>query len=449
MWTYGALQQVNGSNAVTFNNSGTSVNVTSNSSVALGSFAGFSAIAQDALLLQGNRQYTFAFTITAPPPGTAPQSFATPFDASSSTSSDYSPGSVTATINYTLFSGAATGGVNYFPPVPPVCSSDSDTNCNPPATPEGGVGTRRRLLGFEQVIVGQSNNSGNSASMSYTCANPFYPCNNSVLTVVINVPFSLADQPLVTLQIRVQDLQATVSSPQLTAAPSGFNEAPPAPSSSTGAASAFSDPRFHGFWHQEFYVGGRDGAVYSLISDEAVQLNALFVQLERVRCPVLDDGRPMERCHDHSGTFFGVLAFVTRGGDHVRITAGDVSTGFHNVTLNDRPLLPAFARFSQELFVAPSLSIRMRSARQLLVQVGLYEVEVDNVDLYVDVSRVTVQRWEELVGAVRPEGLIGRTWNSSLSEPVDEAEVELYREQDSNILGHHTARNRFQLSKHS
>ena len=220
-------------------------------------------------------------------------------------------------------------------------------------------------------------------------------------------------------------------------------------SSSTGAASAYSDPRFHGFWHQDFYVAGREGAVYSLLSDADVQLNAYFVQLQRIRCPLTDEGRVVDRCFDHPGTFFGVLAMITSAGDHLRITAGDVSTGFHNVTLNGRPLLPAFSRLSQSAFTSPSLSLRFLSGRSLWVQAGLYSLQVDNVDLYVDVARVEVVSWDELVARVRPEGLIGRTWNASAGAPADDEEVEAYRERDDNILGHNMGRSRFGVGSSS
>ena len=450
-WRYGALAQVNGSNVLQSGGvgNGTSVNVTSNSTLALSAAAGFSAVAQDPLLLQGGRQYTFTIAVTADPPPVTPHAMHTM--ALPSGGYDYLPGSVAVTINYTLFSGV-TSGVTYFPPVPPPCTSDVATDCQPEAVPNGGTSTRRRLLGFENVELKRTNNSQNASSVYYTCINPAFPCNRSLLTVQLNVPFTLADQPLITFQVRVQQLNVTVASPQVNSAALPFTSTSITPVASTGPAMAFSDPRFHGFWHQDFYVGGRAGAVYSLISDEAVQLNALFVQLERIRCPTKEDGHAVDRCFDHSGTFFGVLAFSTPRGDHVRITAGDVSTGFYNVTMNDLPLLPAFTgavQPMQDLFSSASISVRMLSGRCLRVSVGLYEVDVDNVDLYMDVSKVEVRSWTELVDSIQPEGLIGRTWNASLAAPADEDEVDLYREMDDNILGHNTRRNRFRRDSSS
>ena len=107
-------------------------------------------------------------------------------------------------------------------------------------------------------------------------------------------------------------------------------------SSSTGVASATSDPRLVGWWGQSFYVSGAVGGVYNLLSDRSVQLNAYVVQLQHIRCPVLD-GRAMQRCFDEQGTYFGVLAIALRTGEgelqHVRMTGGAYDVGFHSVTV--------------------------------------------------------------------------------------------------------------------
>ena len=435
--------------------------------------AGTTTLAQDQLLVQGGRQYSFSVLVTADtasisavPSASPPISPAAVGDPSSAI--DYLDGSITLTASVALFAPGFAGGTTYFPPVPPACSSEVVTNCQPVGLPDNGASTRRRLLAFERVPLARLSanvTNSSSASMYYSCTNPSFPCNSSLLSVVLDVPFSLSDQPLLVLQIRVQHLTVTVSSPRLIASPSSFNDgaaasSSPSPSlsssSSTGSAFAYSDPRFHGFWHQQFYVSGRAGSVYCLISDRQVQLNAHFVQLQRIRCPRMADGSRMDRCFDHPGTFFGVLAISTQQGDTLRITAGDVHTGFHDVSLNQRPLLlqaqaqagaEAGAEHTQQSssFTSASISVQLLSARSLRVSVGVYELEVDNVDLYVDVSKVSVRSWEALVGQLRPEGLIGRTWNASLAAPADEEELELYREPDDDILGHRS--NRSKLSQ--
>ena len=208
-------------------------------------------------------------------------------------------------------------------------------------------------------------------------------------------------------------------------------------SSSTGSGSVMSDPRFVGFWGQSFYVGGRDGGVYNVISDASLQVNGLFFYLTSIHCPLVD-GLPMVGCMDHPGQYFGVLAIVTQGGDHLRVTAGHVDEGFHRVELNGAvldPLLPPP--------YTPSLSLSFHSNRSLTVTASLYRFTVLNVDLYVDLAKVEVTCWDCLVQEVRPEGLLGRTWDASKGQLESEEDAELYREQDGDILGCKFARDRF------
>ena len=185
-----------------------------------------------------------------------------------------------------------------------------------------------------------------------------------------------------------------------------------------------------GFWGQSFYVAGVDTGVYNLISDQHVLLNAYFVQLQRIRCQP-----QMDRCFDHPGTYFGVLAFVTAAGDHLRITSGDFDQGFNSITINSLPL-------ASHSYTVGNLSVHLISNRTLFLQVGLYELSVENMDLYMDVVNVTVRCWDCLVNDIKPEGLLGRTWEASVGPVQSEEELDQYREQDNNILGHNTTRRR-------
>ena len=204
-------------------------------------------------------------------------------------------------------------------------------------------------------------------------------------------------------------------------------------SPSSTATAAFSDPRFVGFWGQSFFVSGKQGSVYSLISDQEVQVNAYFFYLRHIRCPLLH-GPSNERCINHPGTYFGVLAIFTSQGDHLRITAGEAEEGFHTVELNGHDV---------DMSYSSSISVQPLSPRSLLISVGSYEVEVENMDLYLDVVKVGVNCWKCLVDSIRPEGLLGRTWNASQGQPQSEEEVDQYRERDDNIMGCNTQRNRF------
>ena len=254
--------------------------------------------------------------------------------------------------------------------------------------------------------------------------------------------------------------------------------------SSTGAAAAYSDPRFVGFWGQSFFVGGRAGGVYNLLSDADVQANAHFVQLSNVTCPLVD-GRAAERCYVEAGTYFGVLSVMVRGGAYVRITGGGHDEGFHSVRIQDQISIEVGdswdgaamghgeegqgvveAKGAQRLLLgrkggaanadsgehsptSPTFTVHRPSHRLLHIRAGVYELQVVNMDQYVDVATLDVSCWQCVVEQLRPEGLLGQTWNATASVKHSEDEVEQYRERDDHLLGCKHRHDRFCSAQHS
>ena len=258
-------------------------------------------------------------------------------------------------------------------------------------------------------------------------------------------------------------------------------------SSSTGAAAAYSDPRFVGFWGQSFFVGGRAGGVYNLLNDADVQVNAHFVQLSNVTCPLVD-GRAAEHCYVEAGTYFGVLSVMVRGGAYVRITGGGHDEGFHSVRIQDQISIEvgdswdgvamghgeerqgvqgvvevkgaqrllrgrkgeaADADSGEQSSTFPTLTVHRSSPRTLRVRAGVYELQVDNMDQYVDVAALDVSCWQCVVEQLRPEGLLGQTWNATAAVKHSEDEVEQYRERDDHLLGCKHQHDRFCGVQHS
>ena len=84
-------------------------------------------------------------------------------------------------------------------------------------------------------------------------------------------------------------------------------------SSSTANGAAYSDPYFHGFWNQPFYVHGKPGSVYNILSDAQVAINSRFVFLQQITCPQLTVPAKVH-CSSHPGTYFGSLGFSTVNG---------------------------------------------------------------------------------------------------------------------------------------
>ena len=247
---------------------------------------------------------------------------------------------------------------------------------------------------------------------------------------------------------------STVPSPSLSSLPvpsSTFSSSATAlssasPPSTTALGSAVSDPRFYGFWGQQFYVTGVTGGVYNLLSDSTVVVNAYIVYLTDIDCPVID-GTVMAHCFNHSGTYFGVLAAHSANGDQLRITAGPRAEGFHAVAINDRTLAVGESYGerrveggSDESISQSGIFVQRVNARSLVVQVGVYEVVVSNSDGYVDLVTVNVSCWSCLLEHVRPEGLLGRTWNRSVDVSDSEELMPQYREEEDNIMGCHFPR---------
>ena len=286
------------------------------------------------------------------------------------------------------------------------------------------------------------------------------------------------------------------------------------PPSSTSSASAYSDPRFVGFWGQQWYVEGVVGGVYNLLSDAQVQVNARFVYRSNVTCPVTEDGSPVERCFSEAGTYFGQVAIRVHEGKWLRVVGGPVAEGFASVHMRDGtqvqvgqthrvlsrggggersvtssggtariaegsadsalPASPVFTPLaarqlrraalhsrlrggvgavgvavpgddtSSALLRSPILSVHRPDTRRLTVLAGAYSFALTNMDGYVDVARLDTTCWQCVVDELRPDGLLGQTWNASaVIRGQSEAEVEAFREAQDDTLGCQHQHDRF------
>jgi hypothetical protein len=189
--------------------------------------------------------------------------------------------------------------------------------------------------------------------------------------------------------------------------------------------------------------------VYNIISDAFTQIHSRFTFLDKVDCPIVD-GRPWPRCFNESGTYFGAISVLSADGDELVIIAGS-EQGFLNVTLNGKPIAVGEGPGVLELTLAEAqaggrrnVAVYRSSARSVVVHIGLYQLWVDNVNLYLDLSKVDVTCWECMVNTAKPEGLLGRTWDQGRAAPADD-EVDLYREQDDNLVGAKFHFNKFEV----
>ena len=188
------------------------------------------------------------------------------------------------------------------------------------------------------------------------------------------------------------------------------------------------DPQFVGLRGQSFQVHGIDGAVYSIISDRGMLVNARFRYLSSGRCPVAVD---TSNCWSHPGSYLGEVGVVSAAGAKLHIASGSWSVGFDSVTL-DGAALPVGSNVSVN-----GLTAELLTAHSLRVRAGNFELLLHNSDRFINIVETRVLRWSELAS----HGLLGQTWRA----PRDglrarqlahiEGEVDDYVEANNELLG--------------
>ena len=147
---------------------------------------------------------------------------------------------------------------------------------------------------------------------------------------------------------------------------------------------------------------------------------------------------------------------LAANGDRLEVRAGAAEVGFSSVTLNGQRLAfvegeanqvaerrghrPTLRGADGETAVSDSpdesgISVQLTSNRSLSLSVGLYAIRLDVVDYYVDFVSVNTHCWQCLLEDIKPEGLLGRTWDSTVQHPTDDKAVERYREREAHLLG--------------
>ena len=198
----------------------------------------------------------------------------------------------------------------------------------------------------------------------------------------------------------------------------------------TPAAGVLGDPQFVGLLGQSFQVHGLDGAVYALISEPAMQLNARFRFLTGPRpCPVMPStGKVSQACWSHAGSYLSELGMMVKAtGEKVRAIAGSAAVGFDSVTVDGQQLAVGES--------TPSGSARLVSSHELLLRAGSFVVEVESVDGFVNLRSVTTTVAKHRLAS---HGLLGQTWSSRLHQStlkVVEGEVDDYVVAEDDVFG--------------
>lgn len=158
------------------------------------------------------------------------------------------------------------------------------------------------------------------------------------------------------------------------------------------AASLVGDPVFVGMRGQKFQVHGNDEGIYNLITDQYLQVNAVFTFLERgnsLHCPFRSTA-----CWTHPGNYItalGIKANETR----YHLIAGRADEGFD--------------------FLPDERHMERISNTELTFHVPPFTLVVENVDNFMNLRSLRVDKGQ--FSKLKSHGLIGQTWRSRALEP--------------------------------
>ena len=143
-----------------------------------------------------------------------------------------------------------------------------------------------------------------------------------------------------------------------------------------------------------------DGAVYNLISDRELQVNARFVFLTAGTCPIVD-GMQDRDCWTHSGSYMGEVSFQHLVDGTVRaaqVTSGSASKGFASVQVNGEVL------HAGENATFGPFSVHIISRHRVLVHTAQFDFELRNSDQFVNQAVSAIVP----LSSLRSHGLLGR-----------------------------------------
>lgn len=201
----------------------------------------------------------------------------------------------------------------------------------------------------------------------------------------------------------------------------------------TATSAVVGDPQFLGLRGQRFQIHGIDGAVYNIISDSTLQMNARFQFLSGPHsCPVLPStNRKATACWSHDGSYLSEIGILTSSGA-VYIEAGAASFGFKTVAFNMRSVA-----------VGSTVNyLSLNSTHELTLNLDKFNIQIENIDGFVNLRSVAVNHLNDL----RSHGLLGQTWNTKKYDgpvPEIEGDVDDYVISEGNVFGSSFMYNRF------
>ncbi len=201
----------------------------------------------------------------------------------------------------------------------------------------------------------------------------------------------------------------------------------------TASASAVGDPQFTGLLGQSYQVHGIDGQVYNIISENNLQVNALFVFLDQGVCPPVQD----IHCWSHPGSYIGAMSFQHWSPDGklqaLLLQGGSAKKGFSAVQVNGKPL-----SVGDYVSLGGFFAMRMLSTHEVAVITEHFEFSLTNSDQFINQQ---MHAQVPLSALIFSHGLLGQT--HTLRPHTIEGEVDDYVIEGGNIFGDEFVFNRF------
>ena len=221
----------------------------------------------------------------------------------------------------------------------------------------------------------------------------------------------------------------------------------------TETPESLGDPQFLGFRKQSFQIHGIDRQVYSIVSDSLIQVNARFDFIDQGRCPVYtgisSSMKPLS-CWSRPGSYFGLITIQTVNGDRILVDAGSAHHGFQSVIFNGHSLTKN--DLGEIIYGKPGsdrTTIVLNDSHHLSITAGIFTIDIDNSDMFVNIGSVVVNDWSRLIHKIKSHGLLGQTWKllTDKNRGVEVAEIEGiiddYAEVANDIWGFNTIYSNF------
>ena len=151
-------------------------------------------------------------------------------------------------------------------------------------------------------------------------------------------------------------------------------------------------------------------------------------------------------CFTHAGSYLSNLALLTNAGDRVVVQSGPAQRGLDYVEFNSQRLSVGDSR-SLTFTDGSEGSLTFLTTHEVLLTGGLFVLEVENSDGFVNLRSVTVpgNSWKALRDA-DTHGLLGQTWKLRKDKSAIEGKVDDYLLESEDLFGTDFMYNKFELS---